>query len=1097
MTRDSTPSVERLLGESVWLASLARALLGRDEHAVDDVVQEVRLAALNSAPADSGRARAWLVRVTRNLALRTRLRRARRERRERAAADSEALPSTVELVARVHAQRCVAAAVLALEEPYRSVVLSRYFDALSAREVATEQGVPVETIRTRLKRAHAKLREALDEEFGGRVAWVGLLLPWSVPGGGAAATAAAGTGAKAAGATAGTAVVVGAGVAAMSVTTKVVSVAALVVAAAVGWRLVWPSGASPPTSSSLVAAGRAPATADAPEQPSRSSRVDAVATTDASRSPDAAVPSPPPEDPGLHVVATIVRASDGSPVASAALNVRSRCIVGGRWGDEQLESAKSDGAGHVELVLTAAAHRIARWEVVASELAPHGESSINESRAVGRQLDLGTIQLERGALVKGRVLRARDGQALAHAELRLSHGENGYSLLLDRARPEGWSEADGSFTLAERVWHPNRSAAILFAFCDAGIGWAKFNTPAGAEETAGVDVLIEDAAGLSVSVRDDHGVAVPLASVSCVPHFVPMERPSREEARHEILYLEDPDVDRIFNAKSGADGVASFSRLPVGSSARLIDPHERVVDRYSVVASAVGFDVGFVDGVQLGAGTRSSCEVVLHRERSIAILGKVRGLDGQPIPDAKIHASGRDFEVEATSDEAGEYRLDRVLSTRGSMFVRATAEQHVLLQQSFAFDQLVRASSQDDSGAPIEAYSLDLVLERTARIAGRVVDEGGAPITGASLWFNRVKDGVVDGLTFQATPPVTGADGRFEYEATESEWQVTASAPLGDGDAGPATRRRVTGGASDLELSCVTRVAASGATLACEVVDAATDAPVPVASAYLRDADELNWIYTPVKCALGSLTARKLAVGRWRLQIELGDHRVAASDFEVTSDHDVVRLRVAVGAPARVAGRFEFDPSSGVATVDDLRKRRILVWWQPLEPHPVDASGKAIVDDRYSGCTPPDDDGRFFLDGFVPGKTAIVYTSDWEQLYDEAVFTPTSGEVREVVFRLAPSAKMVIERVDDFSAGYLCVDIALADGPLHREFWMDRMKRADRDWPKSIRPGRHRWRALYLERPSDDGVIPRVRSASGEFDVAAGETYVLRLAGLR
>jgi hypothetical protein len=639
---------------------------------------------------------------------------------------------------------------------------------------------------------------------------------------------------------------------------------------------------------------------------------------------------------------------------------------------------------------------------------------------------------------------------------------------------------------------------ILFASCDAGIGWATFNTPAGAEETAGVEVLIEDPAGLSVSVRDDHGVAVPHASVSCVPHFVPLERPSREEPRHEILYLEDPAVDRVFNAKSGADGVASFSQLPVGSSARLIDPHERVTDRYSVVAKAVGYDIGFVDGVQLGAGTRSSCEVVLHRERSITILGKVRGLDGQPIPDAKIHASGGDDEVTATSDEAGEYRLDRVQSTRGSMFVHATAEQHALLQETYAFDRLARAASLDDSGAPIEAYSLDLVLERTARIAGRVVDESGAPIAGATLWFNRVKDGVVDGISFQATPPVTGADGRFEYVATESEWQVTAAAPLGDGDAGPETRRRVTGGASDLELSCATRDAAAGATLACEVVDAATDAPVPVASASLRDADELSWwIYTKVKCALGSVTARKLAVGRWRLEVELGDHRRATRDFEVTSDHDVVRMRVAVGAPARVAGRFEFDPSSGVATVEDLRKRHILVWWQPLEPHPVDASGKAIVDDKHSGCTPPDADGRFFLDGFVPGKTAIVYASDWEHVYDEAVFTPVSGEVREVVFRLAPSAKMVIERIDDFSAGNLCVDIALDDGPLHREFWMKRMARADRDWPKSIRPGRHRWRALYLEKPSDDDVTHRVRSASGEFDVAAGETYVLRLAGLR
>src|SRR5689334_15795795 len=121
MAHEASPSVERLLSESVWLASLARALLGDDESAVDDAVQEARLAALQWAPADPDHARSWLARVTRNFALRARLRRTRRERRERAAAVPEAQPSTLDLVARVNAQRCVAAAVVALEEPYRSV----------------------------------------------------------------------------------------------------------------------------------------------------------------------------------------------------------------------------------------------------------------------------------------------------------------------------------------------------------------------------------------------------------------------------------------------------------------------------------------------------------------------------------------------------------------------------------------------------------------------------------------------------------------------------------------------------------------------------------------------------------------------------------------------------------------------------------------------------------------------------------------------------------------------------------------------------------------------------------------------------------------
>jgi hypothetical protein len=100
------------------------------------------------------------------------------------------------------------------------------------------------------------------------------------------------------------------------------------------------------------------------------------------------------------------------------------------------------------------------------------------------------------------------------------------------------------------------------------------------------------------------------------------------------------------------------------------------------------------------------------------------------------------------------------------------------------------------------------------------------------------------------------------------------------------------------------------------------------------------------------------------------------------------------------------------------------------------------------------------------------------------------------VLTLRPTSHYVIQRVDDFSSGNLVVDLASGDEPWHRENWMDRTPRNAKDFPQSIKPGHHRWRALYLP-PSGDGAVPRVRSAEGEFDVAAGETYVLRITGLR
>lgn len=53
------------------------------------------------------------------------------------------------------------AAVAALGEPYRDVVLLRFYGGLSCREVAARLGVPLGTVTKRLSRAYQMLRETL------------------------------------------------------------------------------------------------------------------------------------------------------------------------------------------------------------------------------------------------------------------------------------------------------------------------------------------------------------------------------------------------------------------------------------------------------------------------------------------------------------------------------------------------------------------------------------------------------------------------------------------------------------------------------------------------------------------------------------------------------------------------------------------------------------------------------------------------------------------------------------------------------------------------------------------------------------------------
>jgi RNA polymerase sigma-70 factor (ECF subfamily) len=172
----ASPSLEVLLAHEDFVRGLARALV-LDASSAEDVAQETWLAAVEHPPRTADAPRSWLARVARNLANQLRRRETRRARREAGAAKAERLPSADEIVAREEMRRRVLERVLALEEPYRSTVLLRYFEGLPPREIARRMGVPVATVRTRIGRALERLRERLDREYGDRRSWIVALAP--------------------------------------------------------------------------------------------------------------------------------------------------------------------------------------------------------------------------------------------------------------------------------------------------------------------------------------------------------------------------------------------------------------------------------------------------------------------------------------------------------------------------------------------------------------------------------------------------------------------------------------------------------------------------------------------------------------------------------------------------------------------------------------------------------------------------------------------------------------------------------------------------------------------------------------------------------
>ena len=70
------------------------------------------------------------------------------------------------MVARADLQRRLVEEVLALDEPYRSTLVERWFEGRTPEQIARRLGISDSTVRTRLAREHALLRERLQRREG-------------------------------------------------------------------------------------------------------------------------------------------------------------------------------------------------------------------------------------------------------------------------------------------------------------------------------------------------------------------------------------------------------------------------------------------------------------------------------------------------------------------------------------------------------------------------------------------------------------------------------------------------------------------------------------------------------------------------------------------------------------------------------------------------------------------------------------------------------------------------------------------------------------------------------------------------------------------
>ncbi len=402
-------TAELLLEHTDWVRRLAYRLV-HDADSAEEVIQRTWLAALERPPKHTRNVEGWLGRVVTNTARklgRDRSRRARYESRPRDAAGTT--PSAAELYDRALLHRRLVDAVIGLPESYREVILMRFFDDRDARGIAEQLGLPLETVRTRIKRGLNRLHTALGDEADSRV-----LLPiLAIPSTGATTTSLTTT---------------SLGVLLMSTKVQVITAAVIVMVALGVW---WPRSTDAPPD----VASQPPVQHD-----TAGSSVASHATDRAARSPQGSTPSTDranaestdPASSNPFVIDGQVVDIDGHPVFGAHVFIADASQVSGIENERRIASlvagwvnADSSDTSNADVRRTTTdgqgRFRIdglsvgSAWAIAAA----HSESGLGHSAGIAlteaEPIATQHVQLGGGVVIEGSVVASSTGLPIGNA----------------------------------------------------------------------------------------------------------------------------------------------------------------------------------------------------------------------------------------------------------------------------------------------------------------------------------------------------------------------------------------------------------------------------------------------------------------------------------------------------------------------------------------------------------------------------------------------------------------------------------------------------------------------------------------------------------
>ena len=367
---------------------------------------------------------------------------------------------------------------------------------------------------------------------------------------------------------------------------------------------------------------------------------------------------------------------------------------------------------------------------------------------------------------------------------------------------------------------------------------------------------------------------MPGAKIRLEPNFAPLGN----QGGHSMWFGKRPEVLSLLEGTVDAQGAVRFDRLPVGEGDRAV---------YDVVAYAKGFSLAWKDGVQVTPGAEATAEVVLKAFRAASLAGLVQTKDGAPMAGARVSCSNRET---AVSGADGTFRLEGLDPSFGRTFVAVEAPGYLSVRRVVLL--------------PKDADAADQVfrLVEARPVAGRVVDQLGKPVAGASL-------GITTDVPETFAPFVrTDAEGRFRLpEVAAGDWKLHVSVP--DPPEGWLEERFVVpvkGGDTGVEV-VLTRVAPGTARVHAVVVDAATGAPLAPAEATLipvgAAAQGRSWRPPPIALDATGLTADRVKVGAWIVWARVEGRPAASVRVDVREADTELEARIEVGVVGVLVGR--------------------------------------------------------------------------------------------------------------------------------------------------------------------------------------------------